>query len=775
MSLWLLLLVWVAGVVVNTPLGSASPFREENEVELREGGKLSHVLSKRHKGGDTGGAPCVFPYTYGGRSYDSCTLDGRSDNRWWCATTANYNTDGFYGYCSFNAQPTTLGNDGGTACMFPFIYNGKTYKTCTLDGRTDGRWWCAHTGNYDTDRKYGFCTTAGIVGLGSSESRATGPTPLCVFPFVYAKLSYNGCTQAGRDDGRWWCSTTANYDDDRRWAYCSNKAMMTSGGNGGSANCMFPFLYGDKPVYECTLKGRTDTHLWCATTANYNTDKKYGFCGRAGGYSEEPSCIFPFVYKGQSYSGCTQDGRTDGKWWCSTTANYDSDKKWIVCPVAVFIVPAVAPTATVQPKVVVPAAAGNREADFVFVVDGSAGVSAANFALLRQALARIVAGMDTRAEATRVAVVTVGGAPRLSVGLNSFGDKAQLVAAIERLGHPGGARNLGHALQFLVSDVLRPDKGSRIQQGVPQMIYVIMGGKSEDDVAVAAGQLRTMGVRVSAFGAGYQDSAALGSIATSGSLVRSWSSFQALLSDSASLTGNAIYLSEEPASIVFVVDASGAVKADELQAVGRFIVSMAHRLSLGAGHARLGVVLYGATPSILVVPGELSSAQQLDAKLAGGLRLVGGATNTGAALAFALNSVMTAESPKTSKSIVLVTWGPSSDDVSAVPALLQQHAVSMLAIGVRGANQGQLDVLASRGGKAFQIASGSLLLQLQGQILTRTLYITSDVTINYINRGTIEMEEYEEGTVINCADVDLNELKNSGFNVACQKNTEVWK
>ncbi|CAN9507985.1 unnamed protein product [Ophioblennius macclurei] len=43
----------------------------------------------------------------------------------------------------------------------------------------------------------------------------------CVFPFIFQKNSYSSCTTAGRHDGRNWCSTTADYDSDQRWGFCS--------------------------------------------------------------------------------------------------------------------------------------------------------------------------------------------------------------------------------------------------------------------------------------------------------------------------------------------------------------------------------------------------------------------------------------------------------------------------------------------------------------------------------------------------------------------------
>ncbi|XP_024912478.1 cation-independent mannose-6-phosphate receptor isoform X2 [Cynoglossus semilaevis] len=48
----------------------------------------------------------------------------------------------------------------GEVCVFPFIAMKKSYTDCTTDQRTDGRKWCSTSANYDTDRKWGFCTEA---------------------------------------------------------------------------------------------------------------------------------------------------------------------------------------------------------------------------------------------------------------------------------------------------------------------------------------------------------------------------------------------------------------------------------------------------------------------------------------------------------------------------------------------------------------------------------------------------------------------------------------
>ena len=43
-------------------------------------------------------------------------------------------------------------------------------------------------------------------------------------------------------------------------------------------------------------------------------------------------CVFPFIYKGKKYSGCSKDGK--GKWWCATKVdskgNMNADN-WARC------------------------------------------------------------------------------------------------------------------------------------------------------------------------------------------------------------------------------------------------------------------------------------------------------------------------------------------------------------------------------------------------------------------------------------------------------------
>ncbi|XP_044300701.1 epididymal sperm-binding protein 1-like [Varanus komodoensis] len=192
---------------------------------------------------------------------------------------------------------------------------GRTFFTCTNENTEDSRFWCATTGSYDLSKKWSYCADTRL------DDRPTGP---CAFPFIYQGESYSTC-KTDKKGGKLWCSLTSNYDEDRQWRYCDPSEHRP---------CTFPFIFENNAYFACTREGAGDNALWCATTDDYDRDTKWKVCAleEYGGSSNGKPCIFPFIYRNETYYNCTTENSENGLFWCATTANYNQDKEWSYCP-----------------------------------------------------------------------------------------------------------------------------------------------------------------------------------------------------------------------------------------------------------------------------------------------------------------------------------------------------------------------------------------------------------------------------------------------------------
>lgn len=166
--------------------------------------------------------------------------------------------------------------------------------------------------------------------------------------------------------------------------------------------------------------------------------------------------------------------------------------------------------------------------DVVFLLDGSDGTRS-GFPAMRDFVERMVEKLSVGENKDRVSVVQYSRDAEVHFSLNSHSTNADVVDAVRGLRHRGGRPiNTGAALQYVMDNVFTNSSGSRRLQGVPQILILLAGGRSFDNVDTPASALKQRGIFVSAIGTRTSDSRELQKLSFEPSYAFSVSDFSEL-------------------------------------------------------------------------------------------------------------------------------------------------------------------------------------------------------------------------------------------------------
>ncbi|XP_028436030.1 collagen alpha-6(VI) chain isoform X2 [Perca flavescens] len=358
-------------------------------------------------------------------------------------------------------------------------------------------------------------------------------------------------------------------------------------------------------------------------------------------------------------------------------------------------------------------------ADIVFMVDGSWSIGAENFQQIRQFLYTLVNSFDVGPEHIRIGLVQYSTTPRTEFLLNTFQNKADILQYIDTLPYMGGGTNTGQGLDFMLNNHFVAAAGSRGGQNVPQIGVVITDGKSQDKVESHAQDLKRRGIILYAIGIKDADEEQLKEIAKNH--VYSVSDFAALQGISQSIVHTLCTTVEEAkrgllqvsqecakatvADIVFLVDGSSSIGANNFQEIKVFLRSVIAGLDIGPDKVRIGVAQYSDdTYQEFLLKDHMDKNSLLAAVDAFPYRQ--GGTETGKAIDFLLQQYFKEEAgsranQRVPQIAVVITDGDSTDDVIQPAQRLRKHGVIVFGIGVGEANLKQLESIANRPRKRF--------------------------------------------------------------------------
>ncbi|XP_072300234.1 collagen alpha-3(VI) chain-like [Eucyclogobius newberryi] len=373
--------------------------------------------------------------------------------------------------------------------------------------------------------------------------------------------------------------------------------------------------------------------------------------------------------------------------------------------------------------------------DFVFLVDGSSFVGAANFPYVRDLIINIVNQLDVRPDRVQIGLLQYAEDPKIEFYLNSYSSREDVVNKINQLSLLGGSvLNTGKALDYALKNMFKPSTGSRRRQGVQQVLVLITGGPTQDQIKAVADQLALAGVLTFTVGSGQADVNMLRSVAFVPDLAYHETYFsnlpalsEQMLIKLTTVVGDTDTITTFPGEIegrdvAFLIDGTDNVRSD-FAYIQDFIIKVIEPLEISADKVRVAVVQHSErpTPSFF-----LSTYQTKDdvIRAINNMRVVGGrGLNTGAALQYMKDTVMSErQGSRAAKGIpqflIVLSGSRSRDSVKESAGALKIGGVVPFGVGVRDADARQMETISHNPSFAFKVRDFSELNTVPGRLNT---------------------------------------------------------
>ncbi|CAM4604053.1 unnamed protein product [Leuciscus chuanchicus] len=385
--------------------------------------------------------------------------------------------------------------------------------------------------------------------------------------------------------------------------------------------------------------------------------------------------------------------------------------------------------------------------DVVFLLDGSDGTRS-SFPAMRDFVERMVERLNVSEKGDHVSVVQYSRDPEAHFYLNTYSRKEDVLDTLRGLMHKGGRPlNTGAALQYVRDNVFTASSGSRLVEGVPQLLILLSGGKSFDNVDTPASSLKELGVLIFAIGSRSSDSRELQKISNEPSYALSVSDFADLPSVQQQLFTNINTVFVEGTSsttttiaegrrqrrdVVFLLDGSDATR-NGFPAMKEFVQRMVEKLEVSENRDQVSVVQYSRDPEAHFYLNTFKTKEKILDSVRG-LRHKGGRPlYTGAALQYVIDNVFTASSGSrrvegVPQILVLLSGGRSFDSVEAAASSLKELGILTFGIGSRGSDSRELQRISYDPNYALSVSDFSELPNVQEQLLASVKAVSIPIT-----------------------------------------------
>ncbi|XP_043921565.1 collagen alpha-6(VI) chain-like [Protopterus annectens] len=348
-------------------------------------------------------------------------------------------------------------------------------------------------------------------------------------------------------------------------------------------------------------------------------------------------------------------------------------------------------------------------ADVVFLVDSSDRIQRSGFQQAKSIISKTINKLEIGPNAFRIGLAQYSRDAKVEFLFNTYQRVEQMLNHInKKLIYSGGPLNTGKAIRFLNSTFFQDSAGSRINEGYPQYAVIITSDKSEDNVQLAAKELKSRGVRVIVAGVKKFDHTEFENTVQ---LIYKASDTRGMDQINENITNVILKPLEADkfsppecahasvADIVFLVDQSTSIGKKNFQQIRHFLHEMVEALDVHVDKVRIGMALYSTKAEVEF---DLNAFNEKDDVLQyiKTLPYRGGGTNTGAALDFIRTRLFTETAGSRiangiKQIAIVITDGKSQDNVSVPATNLRRLGVTVYAVGIQNANEQELNYIAS--------------------------------------------------------------------------------
>uniref|UniRef100_A0A4W5MH11 Collagen, type VI, alpha 3 n=1 Tax=Hucho hucho TaxID=62062 RepID=A0A4W5MH11_9TELE len=345
--------------------------------------------------------------------------------------------------------------------------------------------------------------------------------------------------------------------------------------------------------------------------------------------------------------------------------------------------------------------------------------------------------LDVRPDRVRIGLMQFAENPKIEFYLNTHNTKQDVLDNLGQLRLMGGsALNTGAAMDYALTNMFQSSTGSRKRQGVQQVLLLITGGPSQDEVKRIADKVAVAGVLTFTVSAGQADEAYLKTVAFVPNLAYHESRFADLNLVSfmlyfsfiatcwvkqwilniyffkynklwCSLSSFLTAVVGGERDVAFLIDGSDNVRAD-FPYIRDFIIKVIEPLDIGEDRVRISVVQHSERPAPNFYLNTYKDKAEV-LRAVNDLRLSGGRSlNTGMALKFMKDTILSPvhgsrAAQNVPQFLIVLTGGKSKDSVKESAGALKTDGVVPFGVGVKDADPKQIEAISHNPSFAFNV------------------------------------------------------------------------